>query len=115
MVWTIAFGILLGWLLIQSWPDLLNLADGLLNAIFDFIGEIFSTIGKCWRWFRDSRWYVKLLIFIALTYILCKNDMVDAWICVLLVYNYLIAVWIVKVIHYISDKIKEYWNKEKHK
>jgi hypothetical protein len=114
MVWQIALGILLGWLLIQSWPDLLNLADGLLNAIFDFVGGIFHAIGKCWRWFRDLRWYVKLLIFVALTYILCGNDLLGAWVCVLLVYSFLIAVWIVNSIHYVSDKIKEYWHR-KHK
>lgn len=114
MVWQIALGILLGWLLIQSWHDLLNMADGILNAIFDFIGGIFHTIGKCWRWFRDSRWYVKLLIFIALTYFLGNNDMLNAWLCVLFVYIYFVASWIEKTIVRMSDKIKDYWHR-KHK
>ena len=108
MIWQIACGILLGWLLIQAWPDIIKLANGILNAISDFVCGIFSAIGKCCRWFWNLRWYIKLLIFIVLTYVLCKNDLINAWICVVLVYSFMIAVWIDKTIRHLSDKTKEY-------
>jgi hypothetical protein len=105
MIWTIALGILLGYILIQLLPDFFTLISNILHGTSEFINEIFKIIYNLWKALANLKWYYKLLVFVFLFFVFASTEQVYCLLALIIIYSYFVGKFIIKYI----NKLKK-WN-----
>lgn len=98
MIWTIALGILLGYIFIMALPGVIQMTNGILDWLFNILIAIGNLIKKCWRWIVGLKWYYKPIGFICLEYVFWSADWVDCGLILFFFGTYFVSFWAVDMI-----------------
>lgn len=99
MIIKIALGIVLGYIIIKSLPLLRDIAENILEWLFNIISAIFKFFYERWEWLDGAAWYYKLGVFICVSFILLEYNQVEYWGWFTLLYAYFPARWIYNLFH----------------
>ena len=106
MVWQIALGILLGYLLIGFLPVITELLNTFLNWVFDIFSNFFGFLSKFYKDIIKTKWYYKVLIFILGSYFFIYwnwFDMLSVW---FLLFGIYFLLWLFDKWHKLCEKIE---------
>lgn len=106
MIWTIALGILLGYILIQLLPSILLFIGGLFKGFGEILTDIFNFICNFYKWLNNIKWYYRLLVFIILFFLAILFESLECILILIVAYNYFIARFLVRCIKKFNE-----WNK----
>lgn len=98
MIWTIALGILLGYIFIMALPDVIQIANGVLDWLFNILIAVGNLIKKCWQWVVGLKWYYKLVGFFGLEYIFFTADWAVCGSILLFIGIYFASYWCVDML-----------------
>ena len=107
MIWTIALGILLGYLLIDLLPVIFVFIGGIFKTVGSFLTEIFKGLEKTYKNFKQLKWYYKLLIYICFIILCILLEWYDGLIIAFLIFSYYFAIWIVDLIKLVEQPKKK--------
>lgn len=99
MIIEIALGIVLGYIIIKSLPMLRDIAESIIEWLFNTITAILKIFYEGWKWLDNAAWYYKLGVFIFVSFLLLENNQVEYWGWFTLLYAYFPARWIYGLFH----------------
>lgn len=107
MIWTIAFGILLGYLLIDLLPVIFIFIGGIFKTVGGLLTEMFKGLKKTYTNFKQLKWYYKLLIYIGFVSLCVLLEWYDGLIIAFIIFSYYVAIWFIDLIKLVEQPKKK--------